>query len=399
MHQKMCNLHALKSLFKMKKSIILLFVLAACGQVADTQEVLQAGLSSKVQTAENELFFSKKQIELSDIALVDVSEKIIQESINSAGVLGIPPENKASISCSVGGFIKYSDKIVGDFVKKGEVLAILEHPDYIKLQQDFLETKSQISFLEKDFERQKSMQTENIGAAKDFQRSESEYQSAKVRLAALASQLKMLGISPERLSIQTLSSTVQIFSPIEGYVSEVFTEIGKFVSPQDVLMRVIDKSHLHLELQVFEKDIFKVKNGQKVHFKVKEWNESFEAHVKQISQNFETATRSVNVHAHLDNIDSRFKVGMFIEAQIAVGEQKNLCVPEEAICESEGKFYVFVPKKDTEKGTFYERLEVQKGSSSDSWTVVGGLKINQKVVGKGAYYLEATYQKNNSSEE
>ena len=190
------------------------------------------------------------------------------DNVEANGTIELPPNNLASINVAMEGFIEEIRFLEGAEVKKGQTLVVLKHPSYIQLQQDYLQAASRLSFLEQELKRQRTLSEAKVSAEKTLQKTESEYNATKAEVNALKEKLRFLGISSDNVLQGTIQSMVYLPAPFSGTVTKLNAHKGKLVSPQDVIMEIIDREHMHVELQVFQRDIPKVKEGQKILFKI-----------------------------------------------------------------------------------------------------------------------------------
>ena len=285
------------------------------------------------------------QFKAAGIELGKIETRTLSENLTVSGTLDVPPQNRISISAPYGGFLKNTELLEGSSVKKGEVIATLEHPDYIQMQQDYMSSFNQLEYLEKEYERQKELQAGNATSGKILQKAESDYRSTFALIKGLEAKLAMIGINTETVKQGKISPVISIISPVNGKVSKVNVNVGKYVNPQDVIFEIIDPNHLHVELTIFEKDISKIRAGQKIRFTLAN-QPSIErkATVHLIGQVFDE-TRSVHVHGHLDQEDVGLLPGMFVNAVIETTSNEVLSVPSEAVIMSDGKNYIFVKNK------------------------------------------------------
>lgn len=253
------------------KSILLLsaFVLMGCDNDKKTEN--QSSISTYSSEEESELIhLSKAQFNNSKMEIGNLEEKEFAQTVHTNGEIDVPPHSKAVISAFSGGYIKNTPLLVGDEVKKGEPLVTIENPEFIGMQQNYMETSEQLSFLKSEYERQKTMFEENITSQKSFLKAESEYKTAVARTNGLKKNLQMLNINPSSVLEGNIVSQVSIYSPINGYVTQVLVNTGTYVSPADKIMEIVNTDHIHLELKIFEKDLLRIKKGQEILFKVPE---------------------------------------------------------------------------------------------------------------------------------
>lgn len=329
-----------------------------------------------------------EQIKIINLKLGKIEMKDLSGAIKVNGMLDVPPQNLVSISAPMGGFVKSTELLQGMKVTKGQTIVVMQHPDYIQMQQDFLETKSQLEYLELEYKRQLELSKDNVNSLKTLQQAKSQYEGMLAKNAGVKSKLMMLGINGEKLTSQTIQNSITITSPISGYVTSVNVNIGMYVNPTDVMFKIVDTEHLHAELTVFEKDVPKIKLGQKVRFTLANETAERTATVYLIGREI-NADRTVRVHCHLDKEDLDLLPGMYLKAYVEAGTQSLAALPSEAIVNFEGKDYVFISEK---KPNYFKMLEVTKGISELGYTEVlmkEGLNNESFIVINGAYDILA----------
>ena len=337
-----------------------------------------------------------EQVKIINLKLGKIEMKDLSGAIKVNGMLDVPPQNLVSISAPMGGFVKSTELLQGVKVTKGQAIVVMQHPDYIQMQQDFLETKSQLEYLELEYNRQKELSKDNVNSQKTLQQAKSQYESMLAKNAGLKSKLMMLGINGEKLTSQTMQNSITINSPISGYVTHVNVNIGMYVNPTDVMFKIVDTEHLHAELTVFEKDVPKIKLGQKVRFTLANETDERTATVYLIGREIST-DRTVRIHCLLDKEDLDLLPGMYLKAYVEAGTQRLSALPNEAIVNFEGKDYVFVAEKEA---NHFKMLEVTKGISELGYTEIvtkEGLNNESLIVINGAYDILAKIK--NSEEE
>jgi membrane fusion protein, heavy metal efflux system len=306
------------------------------------------------------------------------------EVVACTGMIDVPPQSLASVMAPTAAFVKKTNFLPGDYVRKGQVLAILQHPNLIDLQQQYLQALSGYRMACQQFERLSGLREEDAVSEKDFQAAENEYKQALARKQGLEAHLKMIGFVPERIETEGIRTELYVMAPISGYITENNINPGKLVEPGVEMYRMVDKDHVHVELSVFEKDVARVKPGQHIRFLIPGSKEWFEGHVKLVGQVVSGASRTVSVHAHPEEEMEVLKPGMFVQAEIYVSEVKHLALPEDALIREDGKTYAF---EKTEEG--FEKIQVQTGLRTEGWVQVMGENLAQKeFVMKGAYYLQ-----------
>lgn len=375
----------------MKKFLILILSVVSIFSCSKKSEP-----ETKAQTTDTSLHvaLSEEQIKKMGIEVGQPVMRSISGVIKANGMLDVPPQNLVSISAPLGGFVKRTEFLQGMRVAKGQTVVVLEHPDYIQLQEDYLMTKNQLEYLELEYKRQEELQNEKVSAAKDFQMAKSNYQSSKAKLLGLKAKLELINIHPSDIENGEIKSTISIASPISGFISQVNVNIGMYVSPSTMMFRIVDTEHLHAEAQVFEKDIPQLKIGQKVFLRLSNETTEREATVYLIGKEI-TPERTVRVHCHLEKEDAALIPGLFFSARIETSQIQVSTVPSDGIVLFQNKSYVFVQTQPLQ----FEMVEIEKGVSEGGFTQVAlteALKEKQIVV-KGAYHLVSILR--NSEEE
>lgn len=338
-----------------------------------------------------------------------VSVRTLSGTIKVNGTLDVPPQQMLSVSAPMGGFLRSSDLLQGKHVTKGELIATLEDPAYLQLQQDYLESESQLDFLKAEYERQEELMKENINAKKTYEQARANYRSLQAKLAGLKARLHLVRIDLAKLEKGQIQPTINVYAPISGYVTEVNVNLGKYVNPTDVMFEIVDTEHLHAELTVFERDVPKLKIGQKVRFILANELKERMATVYLIGREI-SADRTVRIHCHLDKEDRELLPGMYLTAFVETKNELQPSLPESAVVNYEGKNYIFIKEEEEEHAKkeeggaphlHYKAVEVQTGVSELGYVAVilpQAIDIKSTpIVFKGAYDLLSKWK--NSGEE
>ncbi|MCM4163056.1 MULTISPECIES: efflux RND transporter periplasmic adaptor subunit [unclassified Arenibacter] len=369
---------------------IFMFSMLSCGDSIEKNN----GTGNNVESEQpaNRITVSKAQFKGGNMELGRLSQQDFPKEVAVTGTIDVSPQNKAIVSAFAGGYIKRTPLLIGNKVKKGQPLLTLENPEFIQMQQDYQESFEQLNFLKSEFERQKSLVAEQISSQKNFLRAESEYKRNLSRYNGLRQKLKMLNISPENVEKGILISEATIFAPIDGSITKVNVNKGMYVSPADEIMEIVNTDHIHLELSVFEKDILKVKKGQKIRFKISEASEEYyAAEVYLVGTSIDADSRTVKVHGHLnDDENHNFAVGMFVEAAIITSNELMDALPTESVVVHDNNQYVLSLVSEKDEEYVLEIRTVGIGESYNGYTAItkkGNLKASDQVIVKGAFYL------------
>ncbi|HOZ88544.1 MAG TPA: efflux RND transporter periplasmic adaptor subunit [Bacteroidia bacterium] len=373
-----------KSIFYRNISVLILaFLLTSCGNKKEEpkQEV-------HTEVADNSVDLTREQFKIVGVTLGKIEMKALSGAIKVNGMLDVPPQNLVSISAPMGGILKSTELLQGLKVKKGEVIAVMQNADYIQLQQDYIDTKSQLEYLEAEYKRQEELAKENVNSQKTLLQSKTQYQSMMAKAGGLKAKLSLLGINTNQIENGNFQNTITLYAPISGYVTQVNVNIGMFVNPTDVMFKIVDTEHLHAELTVFEKDVPKLKIGQKVRFTLA--NETAErlATVYLIGREIQE-DRTVRIHCHLDREDDQLLPGMYLKAYVEAGTQRVPALPNEAIVSFDGYNYVFESLPSGENGIHhFKMIEVITGVSELGFTEV---QLSKELNSESTLVIKAAY--------
>ncbi|MBL7922284.1 MAG: efflux RND transporter periplasmic adaptor subunit [Bacteroidia bacterium] len=366
----------------MKYYLIILatIFITSCGNKVASEDPKETALESNI------VQMTDVQQKNSGITAERIEKKSISSLLKVNGVIDVPPQNMVSISVPLGGYLKSSKLLPGMRVAKGEVIAVMEDQQYIQIQQEYLTARANFSYLESEFNRQKELNQSKATSDKSFQKTEAEYKSQQILIKSLFEKLKLIGINPEGLNESSLSRSINVYSPIDGFVSTVNVNIGKYVNPTEVLFNIVNPTDIHLALTVFEKDVNKISNGQKViAYTNNNPEKRYAAEVILIGQDL-SQERSVIVHCHFNDYDKALIPGMFMNGEIEIKNDNAYVISENAVVTFEGKHFVFIER---DKNTF-EMCEVESGISEHGMLEIKSTKVDlgaSKIVVKGAYHL------------
>lgn len=311
--------------------------------------------------------------------------KDISGMLTLQGKIDLPPQSTISLSFPLGGYLKSTKMLPGMRVRKGQVLAELEDMQFIQLQQDYLTAHAKFELAEHEYARQKDLNQGKAASDKVFQQAKAEMETQRILMNALARKLEVIGIAPGKLTPDNISKTVPVLSPINGFVSKVNVNVGKYTAPTDMLFELVDPKDIHLALHVFEKDLSALSVGLRVTaYANADLSKKFTAKIILIGKSLND-DRMAEVHCHFDQYSAVLVPGMFMNGEVSIRGKKGLAVPEEAVVRWENKSFVFVER---ESGNF-EMVEIEPGMIRDGFQLIGGPGIGagSKVVIRNAYAL------------
>ncbi|AQX02816.1 efflux RND transporter periplasmic adaptor subunit [Elizabethkingia anophelis] len=407
---------------KLKQTIIYLItaslIFTSCGKKeaapeAKTEQTAKA--KDHEEAAPTIASLTEDQIQSVGVTTGTIEMKELTATVKANGLLRVPNNNKATVAALFSGVVKTLNILEGDYVRKGQVIATITNPEYIRVQEQYLTTISRIAFAEQEFKRQNELYKNDAGTKKNLQSSSSELRTLSTQKASLARQLQMMGINPAYVTNASMRTGLAITAPISGTISNIRAQIGSYVDVSAPVAEIIDNTSLHLDLQVFEKDLPRMRIGQIVHFKLTNNPETeYDAKVYSIGSSFENESKTIAVHCTVIGNKTGLIDGMNITGVVSLDHSTTPAIPTEAIVEADGKFYVFIQtdkkpeaheeseskdKKETtpaEKSHArtinFEKVEVIKGTSDMGYTAitpVGQLAPDAKVVVKGAFFVNA----------
>ncbi|MBP7400473.1 MAG: efflux RND transporter periplasmic adaptor subunit [Chitinophagales bacterium] len=356
-------------------------ILASCGSKQNLNE------STSENLTENTVELTDAQLKNSDIQTGKLEQQEISSILKVNGVIEVPPQNMVSISVPLGGYLKSTKLLEGMHVNKGEIIAIMEDQQYIQLQQDYLTANAHFTSIEKEYLRQKDLNQSKSSSDKVFETAQAEYIAQKVLINSLSEKLKLININPDNLNENTISRSINIPSPIDGFVTHVNMNIGKYVAPTDVLFELVNPDDIHLALTVFEKDFDKLFIGQKIiAYNNNQPNKKYECEIILIGKDL-SHERAVTVHCHFEQYDKSLIPGMYMNAEVDVASHNAYAISDEGLVRFEGKQYVFIQTENKK----YLMQEVTTQNSEHGFTQItfpDSTQMSDKIfVTKGAYTL------------
>ncbi|NBC83437.1 MAG: efflux RND transporter periplasmic adaptor subunit [Bacteroidetes bacterium] len=334
----------------------------------------------------NEIITNKR---VDNIKTALIKKGVIHEIIRAKGNIETPPNSRAGVSAPMGGFIKEARFYTGRYVPKGTVLAILEHPSYIQLQQQYLRAKNELEYYKADFTRQGQLTVENAASVKQMQEAEVKYRTTEVDYLALRAQMQLLGLNPDSIHEDGISATIELKAPISGHISSINASIGKYAPDNEVLYQIINNKHIQVHLQVYEKDIVKIQPGYTITFKlINNADNTYKARIHTISQNVNKETGRINVHAHLIENYPELLPGMYVNAEIDIPSDSVYILPKNAVFREGEKSWAYLQFNNT-----FKKIEIETGSTNNENVAILNLAdslLQYPFVVEGTYYIHAS---------
>lgn len=366
----------------------------SCGNEANIEE--KPAEAAKKEHAEGTVELTQAQMKSIGVEIGTIEQKQLTASLKANGVLRVPNQNKAQINSVYPGVIKTLLVQPGNTVTKGQVIATVGNPQFIITQEEYLSLTPKITLAQQEVTRQQELIQGNAGALKNLQAAESNLRTMQTRKASLEEQLRLMGISPAKLSGSHLISVIPVMSPINGVVSSVTVKIGSYVDTNTPILDLVDNSQLHLDLFVYEKDLSKLRENQTIHFTLtNNPGKEYDAQIYSLGSSFEDESKAVSVHALVKGDKQGLIDGMNITALISLENITAPAVPTDAIVTMQGQDFIFAvsEKQEAHTGeTAFEKIPVAKGTTDVGYTQVTLLKNISpatKIVTKGAFFVQA----------
>ena len=341
----------------------------------------------QVVTASNKVQLTKEQVALAQLAMAPIQQGKMKGMVHLNGVVDVPPTGIASVSIPMGGYVQDINLIPGTYVKKGQVLATVKDPAYVQLQENYLAAKARLIYLQEDLDRQKTLLTQEAVSKKSFQQIQSDYNANAIQIKALSEQLKLINIQPDNLTTEKMTSLVQLVAPISGYVTKVNINRGKYVTPSDVLLEIMDPNDIHAAITIYESAIAGFKVGMKgIVSLTQDPSKKYAVTIKAVSQNINEDKTGL-LHCHFDQIPKNVLPGMFLSADLVVENNEAVLIPIDAVQRFQGKDFIFIQSGANE----FEAIEIQVSQTNAEFVTVSNADatkwIGKSLVVKNAFSL------------
>jgi len=387
--------------------------------------------------------------ETSEVALTDdqiklmgiESEKLALENISGYikvnGEVVINPDQESKVGSIIPGRIRKVYVKEGSYVRAGQTLAVIENPQLIDVQVEYINSKNEYEYSKREYERQLKLNSDNIGSKKTLNELESKYKKALADYKTLEEKLSSYKISKNRFdniyedTVANLQRYYSITAPISGNVIERNVSVGQYVEPSADMFHIINTATVFVDLNVFEQDLPYVSAGQKVILDVSvDPYQVYEGQIVFVNKVFDDEKRTVKVRVAINNKNEKLLPNMFVSAKIYIKQESVLAVPISAI-ETEGDSkYIFVKtdelmeietnvehkedehseeehkeeagkndkagNEEHKKGIVFKKVIVNTGISDDKFIQIfplEELKVGEYIVTKGTFYLKSELKK------
>jgi len=335
------------------------------------------------------LTITENQFSSGNMEVGKITTQPFNTVVKANGMFAVPPENQADVSAYFAGYVKNISLLPGDAVKKGQTLFTIENPEYVQVQQDFLEAKGRLNYLKSDYERQKELIADNVTSKKNFLKAESEYTVTLAQFQSLKKRMSLMNINPNTLSGENIRSVISVPSPLSGYATTINATKGMYLNPSDVAITVTNTDDLHIELKIFEKDLPMVKVGQPINVRLQnDTDKVYRGKVHLVNKAINTQDRTVDIHGDLVN-ESEVKLfapGMYIEGEILTTTTEYPALPVEAVANIDNDYFVLVK----ENGINFKRMLVKIGTTNNGYIQIvnaSDFDADTEFLTKGAFNL------------
>ncbi|GEC72138.1 membrane fusion protein, cobalt-zinc-cadmium efflux system [Flavobacterium flevense] len=387
----------------------ILFTLNSCAD----KKTEEAG--HEEEKSENEVALTAVQFKTVGIETGALENRNLNLVIKANGYTTVPPQNMANISTLIGGTVKDILVLEGTYVNKGKVLATIKNLEVVEMQEDYNSAIANIEYLQLEYNRQKTLSDEEVNPRKVLQEVKAKLAVERARAQAAKNKLQALNMTTSG------SSLVPIVSPISGYVGKISIAKGAFAETGVTLFEVVDNSQMHLDLNVYEKDLGTISVGQTIDFILtNQGNKSIKGKIFGINKSFSNESKTVAVHAKINPADSKDLIsGMYVSANINIKNATVPALPKDAVVKNGDKYFVYIQEEHEEKATakkaeahehkegeahaeeavgveegyneiHFKAIEVIPGTTDLGYTevkFVEAIPTNAKIVIKGAFYL------------
>jgi cobalt-zinc-cadmium efflux system membrane fusion protein len=354
----------------------LLLTLLACSKAEETPVESQPAAGDLIQ-------FSPEQLKTMEYSTTKLQSQNMDVNIKLSGKVDAAPSDVISVTSALGGYVKKINILPGANFSKGQILGVLEDNQFIQLQQDYLTTQVHLKTAELNYERQKELNQSKAASDKTMQLAEAEYRTLKVAQKALEEKLRLIHLDPKTVSTENIRSSINIYAPFNGTVSQILVNTGKYVSPSETLFELINPSGLLLNIKAFEKDLSALQTGQELFYSTNE-NPAARWQARIIS-----IGKTINEDGSTDVLarpsSGKLTMGMYINAEISTQNRKAHVLPEASVVMFENKWYVFEQLPNRK----FKILEIQPGSKHKGFVeIINSETLTDKIiVEKGAYTL------------
>lgn len=349
-------------------------IIFSCSNPSDSNQ------SPDEQPSNGGITLSDMQIEQAGIKTGALPMVTIKKEIECTGVIDVPPNERVMIHSLIAANVVDIKVLPGNTVRKGEIIAIMEHPNIIDLQFEYLSSKSELHKLDTELKRKTELYNSNVTSEKEYQEIKSLHEISMAESQSLINKLNLIGITVESLDRNGISSRIGIRASIAGKIGQVMVNNGEFVEMNRAMFSIISETHKHLELEVFSQDAVNVSGGQMIQFKVPGMESWLNGTVELVNPEV-SSSNTVRIHGHITDLES-LKIGSFVEAKILIQEYRVTGVSNQELIRQNNKTFLFQYHQSS-----FVKVFVETGRSDEKFTEILKTDSANKWVLSGNYYL------------
>jgi len=324
--------------------------------------------------------FNGEKMEIGKPVMIPLSDQI-----RFTGVVVTSPDGCARVSLPVPGLVERISSRSGQQVSRGEVLMTITGNEIIDLQQEFAGSSALLTRLKSEFERLSELSGERIATKKEMIAAESAYRAELAKHNALILKISMVGLDPLAVAGGNFSTSYSVRAPIAGYVTSLGVAVGMHVDPSHTVAEIVNPGSFELLLSVFEKDIGKVRAGQKVEYSVPDGGRvNRTTSLRSVGKAVSGETKSVACYAPLEGADAGVHVnGQFVEGAIYAGTDSVPAVPISSLVVTENGSYVLAFDKKENDRYLFRILRVGTGRQNEDFVELTGTPLPDSILVKG----------------
>lgn len=369
----------------------LVSVLAVTACSSSPKEEAPKEEAKPAAASQTAIVLTPEQVKAAGISLGMPATEEVHRHVALNGRLIASPESRAEITTAINGTVQKLLVRPGQQVTEHQLVAVLSHPDILKLQEQYLTTRANLVFLEAEWKRQQALQNDKAGTEKALQRAEADYKVEAARLSSLGSQLRLIGLDPDKLAQQNApAATIELRSPIAGTVGQITAALGSIAQPGQSLMSIQSNRRLVAELNAFEHDLPALRTGLTGDLRLTQGGGEIPARVTGMGGMMNPETRAVSVYAEPSgSLPSGWVAGVSVLGTIDAGQQQATVVPNGALAQQGSEQVVFL----SADGTSFTPIVVVTGASTKGMTEIVSPNLNdlltngRKIVVTGAFYV------------
>ncbi|MEJ7728549.1 MAG: efflux RND transporter periplasmic adaptor subunit [Polyangiaceae bacterium] len=284
---------------------------------------------------------SEEMLANADIELVTAGPGKVAVTLELPGEVALNAERMAHVTPRIGGTVRDVKRQLGDQVRKGDVLALLDSKELAEMQRDVLATKERLALAENSFRRAESLWAEKISAEKDFLAAKNQLAEAQIEHRSAAQKLAAAAGSGAR------GAGLALLAPLDGTIIEKHISIGEVLADDTQAFIIADLSLLWVQVTVYAKDLSRVEVGQLTRVRAEGIAEPAVGKITYLGSVVGEETRTAAARVELDNPGAAWRPGLFVTAEVAIDEAAAaVSILDAAVQRVEGREVVFVRSKE-----------------------------------------------------